>query len=58
MNNKYFYCYSYPLKKYLNKNNLNYITKAIHEKTNKKYWIFESSDALNSLLEEWRKNKH
>lgn len=26
--NKYFYCYSYPLKEYFKKNGLNYITDA------------------------------
>ena len=58
MDNKYFYCYSGPLKDFLNKHNLKYITKSVHEKTHKKYWVFEGSELLNGLLAEWRLKKN
>lgn len=55
--NKYFYCYSYPLKEFFKKNGLMYITAATNHSTNKTYWLFEGNEKLNMLLEEWRSNK-
>lgn len=54
MENKYFYCYSKPLKDFFLKKGLSYITKSFHEKTHKKYWLFEGTEQLNTLLTEWR----
>ena len=54
---KYFYCYSYPLKEFFKKNGLEYITAATNHSTNKTYWLFESNEKLNKLLNEWRSNK-
>lgn len=58
MKNKYFYCYSKPLKDFLVKNDEIYIIKAVHERTKKKYWLFEGTNTLNKLLTEWRLRKH
>ena len=58
MENIYFYCYSKPLKDFLLENGERFITKSIHEKTKKKYWLFEGTDELNKLLSEWRLRKH
>lgn len=55
--NKYFYCYSYPLKEYFKKNGLNYITAATNHSTNKTYWLFEGNEKLNALLQKWRLDK-
>ena len=55
--NKYFYCYSYPLKEFFKQNGLNYITAAQNKGTSKTYWLFEGSEKLNSLLQEWRLSK-
>ena len=55
--NRYFYCYSYPLKEFLIKNGLKFITAAINQSTNKRYWLFEGTDELNMLLTQWRLNK-
>ena len=55
---RYFYCYSKPLKDFLLSNGERYIIKSIHEKTKKKYWLFEGTDELNKLLSEWRLRKH
>ena len=57
MENKYFYCYSKPLKDYFLDNGLKYILKAIHDKTHKKYWVFESCEKIDNLLYEWRLRK-
>ena len=54
---RYFYCYSKPLKDFLLSNGERYIVKAIHKKTKKKYWLFEGTEKLNELLAEWRLRK-
>jgi len=54
---RYFYCYSNPLKNFLLSNGERYINKSIHEKTKKKYWLFEGTENLNNLLAEWRNRK-
>ena len=55
--NRYFYCYSYPLKDFFICNGLNYITAAINQSTGKRYWLFEGTEKLNILLNEWRLRK-
>lgn len=56
MTNHYFYCYSYPLKEFFLKNGLRYISSGFNCNTNKKYWVFESSDKITELLQYWRTN--
>ena len=58
MENRYFYCYSKPLKDFLLDTGERFITKSIHEKTKKKYWLFEGTEKLNKLLTEWKLRKH
>ena len=55
--NKYFYCYSYPLKEFFIKNGLRYITNSVNTNTQKKLWVFEGTDKLNDLLNIWRNRK-
>ena len=57
MKNKYFYCYSKPLKDFFVKKELRYVLKAMHAKTHKQYWVFESCDKVDKLLNEWRLQK-
>lgn len=54
---RYFYCYSYPLKEFFIKNGLSYITVAVNQSTSKRYWLFEGTEKLNSLLTQWRANR-
>lgn len=56
--NKYFYCYSYPLKEFLLSNGQVSILHAKHPSTDKKYWVFEGNDNLNKLLTDWKLRKH
>ena len=56
--NRYFYCYSYPLKEFLKKNGLEFITDSVNMNTHKKYWVFEGTDELNKLLDVWKIRKH
>lgn len=55
--NKYFYCYSYPLKEFFIRNGEVVILSSVHSKTQKKFWIFESNDNITKLLEKWRLQK-
>ena len=54
---KPFFCYSYPLKQFFVKNGLRYVTAAINESTGNRYWLFEGSEKLDKLLNEWRVNR-
>ena len=51
---KYFYCYSYPLKEFLIQNGVYPILSSIHEKTQKKFWVFKSGDEVTKGLDMWR----
>lgn len=54
---KYFYCYSYPLKEFLIANGQISIVAGRHPSTNKKYWVFNGNEQLNNLLTEWKSRK-
>jgi hypothetical protein len=56
--NKYFYCYSHPLKSFLLDNGEKSIVSGLHPKTEKKYWVFERNNNLDNLLTEWQLRKH
>lgn len=55
MNSKYYYCYSYPQKKYLIENGEFVIVKGISPNTQKRYWVFERNENLDKLLSDWSK---
>lgn len=55
---KYFYCYSYPLKEFLIDNGQISIVAGRHPSTNKKYWVFNGTEQLNNLLTEWKSRKY
>jgi hypothetical protein len=44
-------------EEFFKKNGLSYITAAQNKGTSKTYWLFEGSEKLNMLLQEWRLNK-
>lgn len=56
--NKHFYCYSWPLKEFLCSNGEISVVSGLHPKTQKKYWVFESSEKLNNLLTEWKSRRN
>ena len=39
-------------------NNQKSILHAIQQKKKKKYWVFDGTDELNRLLDEWRLRKN
>ena len=47
---RYFYCYSYPLKEFLLSNGQVSIVAGIHPKTHKKYWVFNGTEQLDNLF--------
>ena len=55
--NRYFYCYSYPLKEFFKSSGLQFVTASVNLKTNKRYWVFEGTDELNELLAVWRSRR-
>ena len=55
--NKYFYCYSWPLKDFLINNGQISLVSGRHPTTNKKYWVFDGTQELNDLLTEWKLRK-
>lgn len=54
MLNNHYYCYSKQLHKYIQeKHHIKYVCAALHEKTLKKFWLYEKSDQLNNALQEY-----
>lgn len=56
-NEKYYYCYSYPLKSFIMDNGEKYILKAVHNESKKMYWVFERNQKLDRLLTEWQSRR-
>ena len=54
-----FYCYSIPLKKYLESKNILPINEdfEINPHSGKKYWKFQKGDKLDHYLSIWKDNK-
>jgi len=57
MENKYFYCYSCTMKDFIKSQGLKYITKGLHPKSGKPYFMFEKSKELDLVIEKWNSLK-
>lgn len=55
--NKYFYCYSWNFKEKLIQNGIQLVMCSKNIDTNKTFWVFENSEKITEILDEWRKNK-
>lgn len=55
--NKYFYCYSWPLKEFLTSNGQVIVMCSKNTNTNKTFWVFENGNTITQLLNEWRSRK-
>jgi len=54
--NKYFFCYSTNLHEFLRyKKGIKFICTAFHDKTEKRFWLFERNQDLVVALEEYNK---
>lgn len=51
---KYFFCYSYKLKKFLSELNIRYELSANNTKTNKPYWVYIRTNDLLNALTKWK----
>ena len=55
--NKYFYCYSWPLKEFLIQNGCKMVMYSKKLNTGKTFWVFENGNRITKLLNEWRSRK-
>jgi len=51
--NDLFYCYSCKMKDFIKSQGLSYLTKAKHPKTDRVFFIFKKSLALDKAIELW-----
>lgn len=52
-----FYCYSTTLMHFLKANGLRYEYKSRHDRTGNRMWVFERTDRLKALLDEYDDRK-
>ena len=52
-NKKYFFCYSYNLKKFISNNGVRYEFAGNNPNNGKPYWGYLKDEKLNSLLSKW-----
>ena len=51
---KYFFCYSTNLQAFLRyEKGIKFICTAFHDKTNRRFWLFERDEVLLDALEEY-----
>lgn len=53
----YFFCYSTTLYHFLRANGQRYVCSGLHEKTMNKFWLFEKTEELKRLLDEYDQRK-
>ena len=55
--NKYFYCYSWPLKEFFIEHGQTIVMSSKNTNTQKTFWVFENNQIITELLAEWRLRK-
>ncbi|AWG44159.1 hypothetical protein BEH_24220 [Priestia filamentosa] len=59
LNNQYYYCYNKSVHTYLHlKRGIPFICTALHEKTGKKFWLYEQDNRLTNALRDYQLNKN
>lgn len=53
-----FYCYSKRLTRFLQAFDMHYLSVGENKNAGTRYWTFEKSDRLDSLLALWNEIKH
>lgn len=53
MKSNLFICYSFPLMMFLKNNGVNYDVEAKHKITDNPLWVYEKSNKVKLLLDEW-----
>lgn len=57
MDIKFYYCYSCKLKDFLKSQGFRYITKGLHPKSGRPFFMFERTDDFHSSLVRWNEIK-
>jgi hypothetical protein len=53
--NKYFFCYSPTLHKFIQtKHKIKYVCAALNEHDNRKFWLYEQSHELSKALTDYK----
>ena len=58
MKNNSYYCYSTRLYHFLVSMKFRYMSTGINKNTNKKYWVYNKSEKLDSAIELYNSVKH
>ena len=58
MENNYFYCYSKRMNFFLMALKFKYVSVGVNSNTNKKYWVYNKSEKLDSAIELYNSVKH
>lgn len=57
MENNFFYCYSLKLKDFLKSQGFRFITKGLHPKSGRPFFMFEKSEMLDKAIVKWNEIK-
>jgi hypothetical protein len=57
MENKLFYCYSKKLKGFIESNGISYLSKGLHSKTKRPYYLYMVTPELDVVLKRWNDYK-
>ena len=57
MENNFFYCYSVKLKDFLKSQGFRFITKGLHPKSGRPFFMFEKSLMLDEAIVKWNELK-
>ena len=52
-----FYCYSKRLKDFIAFHGIRYLSKGLHSKTKKPFYLYEVDERLDNVLKEWDEYK-
>lgn len=58
MDNNIFYCYSCKLKDFLKSQGFRFITKGLHPKSGRPFFMFEKSNELDLAINKWNELKN
>jgi hypothetical protein len=54
---KLFYCYSKRLKGFIESNGISYLSKGLHAKSKRPFYLYEVTENLDKILKRWDKYK-
>lgn len=54
---KLFYCYSKRLKGFIESNGVSYVSKGLHSKSKRPFWLYGVDENLDLILKRWNEYK-